>query len=1564
MVRARRSVTQLQQFLYDNRDILNLPQQPATRQRYRVNPGQPFRPPLTVPIYPGVFAVFTPLVDASIAEYIRQQRFQDIDRSALLRIVVRLTVSPNVNIDADDEEEQMAIAQGLLTALRNHFPVSERRTRPPEVRYTAFAFNTQGEARVRQHDQGLSHFVSFDHLTPAHLRMLWSNQLYPDFDMTNTLHIFEIRLRDLRRFRQGGEGKAPHLFPRKSKSNILGHFFTRLSNNACEKQHCRLIQEECPPYLSHSRGIFSLNMEGQYCGVLAFMVGLYYAKSRNGESETSRIEAELGIQDLVKACLADPGCLSPAHPIGQFAGACGTMMPTVLDDFGKWVINLDNGIYRVVVYDEFCRCLYECRGEKWKPRDGLLPDKRHWTETFHNSIVIMLDSTAQHFYSVIHLSVFFHHFLLKKLLEHTVDNERLTDIQKEKLESNYLCIPFCGYCHRHVISRWRTHACSYILCHRCHQSFLSEEALNEHMTQEAHICRFCHELCYGDDCIALHQQHGCLKAKPYSYCFNCRRWYLDPKFNQANPNLSLPQQHYKYQHFNNKHGPRGNGGNYSRPRYVSKTVIKPHYCFTRKCTACKRYDINPKPLFIEGYGNDQQYHDCPIIPLQPESLNPLFEETPMASLSDEALRSFVNNRGEAYFAYDMESMLVRLPCRLWDTQKTDLFYHEPNLIVVQQLFVPNRRWVFESDLGSNAMDKFYMFITSLPYSARFFAHNSKGYDGRIVYDYLMKQRHYFKNIIWSGAKLMMLQIYRDKQLQQKYWKENADYVTIPSIADTDNAENDGTGGHQKKKGRKKRKVGVSVSLTGKKKKKRSDRIQAPVSNDSCHFKNTYILHEAEADSDFEDDYDNDEEEEEEEDNDDFQDDRDDSNDRKDKPVIITFADSLCHFQQPLSKLPKMFGLHTNLRKGFFPYHFNVPEYQGYRGPIPDLSYFDLEFKTEKTLHDLLEWHASWEGKEWVLRDEMIAYGINDVVILAEALESYYRVCVKDYEIDPLQSLTVASYCFKVFRTYHLQDRTLYNLSLPHEAFARRALHGGRTDVRQRYLALSDSDIAAGYRIEYIDVQSLYPFVQTAFDYPIGLPVTTLYSESDQPHPQYLQSFMGFIECDIEPTLPLFHPYLLSKQDGKLLAHLYPQKQVVLTSLEFQRATLYYGYKCTRVYRIDQYERSPDLFKSYIYANLKRKILAGKCPVSEDAFPEYARELEQLYGYKGLKYSDFQPDDARKIAAKVRLNSNWGRLAMRQHFPNCRVLTTVGERVDFFRAQNHFNWTIKDHLTLGDQSTIVNYVSHKATKGINVAAAAFVTAAGHCVLYDMACQLGFRVLYCDTDSLVYLHRPGWFQPPIGNKLGDWENELPPDDFIQEFVALAPKTYAYQTRKGKFVYHAKGINSNATADAAFTLANMRETVMGAQGKLVAKALHFMYSRKDDEGIRSTVIQKHVKGDYQKGLIGAEYRTFPYGYAELYQRYFNLPHPINVTKAVPWEEDWNDKLSQNVLPLWEPLQRYPLTYSSDTVLNHVQKIYYHSSMETNYLGTTPPQQTSTTDEFDHEELEVIQWLASNAS
>ena len=72
---------------------------------------------------------------------------------------------------------------------------------------------------------------------------------------------------------------------------------------------------------------------------------------------------------------------------------------------------------------------------------------------------------------------------------------------------------------------------------------------------------------------------------------------------------------------------------------------------------------------------------------------------------------------------------------------------------------------------------------------------------------------------------------------------------------------------------------------------------------------------------------------------------------------------------------------------------------------------------------------------------------------------------------------------------------------------------------------------------------------------------------------------------------------------------------------------------------------------------------------------------------------------------------------------------------------------------------------------NIFIAAFTTAYAHLKLYGYLEKLQHRVLYIDTDSLIYVVRDGESPLELGNYLGDLTDELG-GDTIQEFLSAGP------------------------------------------------------------------------------------------------------------------------------------------------------------------------------------------------
>ena len=85
---------------------------------------------------------------------------------------------------------------------------------------------------------------------------------------------------------------------------------------------------------------------------------------------------------------------------------------------------------------------------------------------------------------------------------------------------------------------------------------------------------------------------------------------------------------------------------------------------------------------------------------------------------------------------------------------------------------------------------------------------------------------------------------------------------------------------------------------------------------------------------------------------------------------------------------------------------------------------------------------------------------------------------------------------------------------------------------------------------------------------------------------------------------------------------------------------------------------------------------------------------------------------------------------------------------------------------------------------NVVIAAFTTAHARLKLYSILEQLGERVLYYDTDSMIYVSKPGQIEPETGVYLGALTDEFD-GNYITTFVSGGPKNYAYKLNNVKHV-----------------------------------------------------------------------------------------------------------------------------------------------------------------------------------
>lgn len=622
-----------------------------------------------------------------------------------------------------------------------------------------------------------------------------------------------------------------------------------------------------------------------------------------------------------------------------------------------------------------------------------------------------------------------------------------------------------------------------------------------------------------------------------------------------------------------------------------------------------------------------------------------------------------------------------------------------------------------------------------------------------------------------------------------------------------------------------------------------------------------------------------------------------------------FCDSLLHIQAALSEFPKIFGLdESQFAKGFFPYKFNRPGNQDYRGTIPPLAYFEPNMMSAGKRKEFLRWYAEQHSTTYDFRAELERYCISDVRILVRSLEVYMRDGMElNAGLNPLDSLTIASYAMKVYRTLHMPENMLAGLKREHAAFARRAMHGGRTDVRRMCRFVTESELKqTGRKLCYQDVQSLYPTVQFYKAMPVGAPEVRLYHGDNalpQPNLAEVATWFGFVECDLELERYMHHPVIVCRHEesGKLRADLLPKKRIVVTTPELHCA-LANGYRLVKVWEYHQYRSCATLFRSYIRSYLKLKIECSGMPahIRTDAdWEEFSSYHRRELGVD-LARGSMVKNPGKKQLAKMMLNSLWGKFAEAGDYTVHKMCRRPDEylSLEYMWDCGSIDITFRLQCLNGDVMVAYRNVDpgehdDRLNLKSNVALAAFVTAWGALILWEQMDKLGKRVLYHDTDSIIYEYDTDKYNIPIGKYLGEWEDETGGKPIVQ-FVSTGPKTYAYAVledeetvddakleqclkdgeefwvsgdgltmRRLKYKCKSKGFSQSYHNQSKVNFKQLHRLLIGDIETIKTCSIKFNWNRV--QGRMTTANEeKLLRLTYDKGVVDrSDFTVYPYGY-----------------------------------------------------------------------------------------------------
>ncbi|KAL1252656.1 hypothetical protein QQF64_017349 [Cirrhinus molitorella] len=188
-----------------------------------------------------------------------------------------------------------------------------------------------------------------------------------------------------------------------------------------------------------------------------------------------------------------------------------------------------------------------------------------------------------------------------------------------------------------------------------------------------------------------------------------------------------------------------------------------------------------------------------------------------------------------------------------------------------------------------------------------------------------------------------------------------------------------------------------------------------------------------------------------------------------------------------------------------------------------------------------------------------------------------------------------------------------------------------------------------------------------------------------------------------------------------------------------------GYVVAKVDEVWHFpDRSDTLFCDYVKTFLRLKQQASGYPtgvVTDEDKENYIREYYEKEGIR-LDPEKIGHNPAQRSINKLILNSLWGRFCMRSNLPQTLLITEPEEFVQIIFSRTDI---LKYFTFISNDVALVQTCRPEdevcEARDINVFIGAFTTAHARLELYDLMDKLGERVLYTDTDSVIFVSRDG-------------------------------------------------------------------------------------------------------------------------------------------------------------------------------------------------------------------------------
>ena len=445
---------------------------------------------------------------------------------------------------------------------------------------------------------------------------------------------------------------------------------------------------------------------------------------------------------------------------------------------------------------------------------------------------------------------------------------------------------------------------------------------------------------------------------------------------------------------------------------------------------------------------------------------------------------------------------------------------------------------------------------------------------------------------------------------------------------------------------------------------------------------------------------------------------------------------------------------------------------------------------------------------------------------------------------------------------------------------------------------------------YVDITSLYPWVLSACDFPVGDP-DVLINQA----PSDLCNWFGFAQCEVLPPRKLFIPVLpIRDAKGRLVFGLcntcintqhkgncsHSEEERTISGIFFTeelKKAVEHGYVIKTVHQVCHWDKkSTEIFRPYIQHFFDVKMLCdgltdemkalaphlqGDAQVT--AIKARIRELaKELCGMELKLEGPFEPNKALRFIAKLLLNSLWGRFGMQSDGRKTEFFTEDDADMVMGLLHNPNNDVLQYVVSDGPQDTSTISITYRpqqsATGGrakVNIPIAAMTTGWARLRMYEIMSKVAnpADIIYYDTDSIIAVESAlaqlaSYMEHSF--MLGQLKNELKANERITEFWCCGPKSYMYETNLGQIVQHFKGISLCNEVKASLckdAIAPVVEQHVCGERSEVLKVNQFqiaktsvvpgnLHARNYEKILQSTV-------DMKRKWIGNNALTYPYGF-----------------------------------------------------------------------------------------------------